>query len=139
MEICAGSKNGTKVDVWQQEHQIISSFGAKEDTRRKLQETAGPGKRGERDAHNDFWGKESDGSVEEQTGEDFCEPPYKQRNNSDRILLDVPRNIASTSQVMMTADRHKILSNALNDTIASTITESQGCVEDFVLGQMSTL
>ena len=24
-------------------------------------------------------GKESDGSVEEQTGEDFCEPPSKQR------------------------------------------------------------
>ena len=26
-----------------------------------------------------FGGKESDGSVEEQTGEDFCEPPSKQR------------------------------------------------------------
>ena len=35
-------------------HQIIGSFGAKEDTRRKSQETAGPGKRGERDAHNGF-------------------------------------------------------------------------------------
>ena len=39
----------------------------------------------------------------------------------------------------MTADRHKISSNALNDIIASTIRESQGCVEDFVLSQMSTL
>ena len=79
MEICAGSKNGTKVDVWLQGHQIIGSFGAKEDTRRKPQETAGPGKRAERNAHNGFGGKESDGSVEEQTGEDFCEPPSKQR------------------------------------------------------------
>ena len=50
-------------------------------------------------------GKESDGSVKEQTGEDFCEPP-KQRKNSDLI--------------------------------ASIIRESQGCVEDFVLSQMST-
>ena len=82
--------------------------------------------------------KESDGSVEEQTGEDFCEPP-KQRKNSDRILLHVPRNIASTPQVVMTTDRRKISSNALNDIIASIIRESQGCVEDFVLGQMSTL
>ena len=79
------------------------------------------------------------GSVEEQTGEDFCEPPSKQRKNSDRILLHVPRNIASTSQVVMTADRHKISSNALNDIIASIIRESQGCIEDFVLSQMSTL
>ena len=39
----------------------------------------------------------------------------------------------------MTADRHKISSNALNDIIASIIRESQGCVEDFVLSQMSTL
>ena len=84
-------------------------------------------------------GKESDGSVEEQTGEDFCEPPSKQRKNPDRILLHVPRNIASTSQVVMTADRHKISSNALNDIIASIIRESQGCVKDFVLSQMSTL
>ena len=38
----------------------------------------------------------------------------------------------------MTADRHKISSNALNDIIASIIRES-GCVEDFVLSQMSTL
>jgi len=38
----------------------------------------------------------------------------------------------------MTADRHKISSNALNDIIASIIRESQGCV-DFVLSQMSTL
>ena len=86
-----------------------------------------------------FGGKESDGSVEEQTGEDFCEPLSKQRNNPDRILLHVPRNIASTSQVVMTADRHKISSNALNDIIASIIRESQGCVEDFVLSQISTL
>ena len=87
-----------------------------------------------------FWGgKESDGSVEEQTGEDFCEPPSKQPKNPDRILLHVPRNIASTSQVVMTADRHKISSNALNDIIASIIRESQGCVQDFVLSQMSTL
>ena len=97
---------------------------------------AGPGKRGERDAHNGLFGggggKESDGSVQEQTGEDFCEPP-KQRKNSDRILLHMPRNIASTSQVVMTADRHKISSNALNGIIASIIRESQGCVEDFVL------
>jgi len=84
-------------------------------------------------------GNKSDGSVEEQTGEDFCELPSKQRKNSDRILLHVPRNIASTSQVVMTADRHKISSNALNDIIASIIRESQGCVEDFVLSQMSTL
>ena len=82
--------------------------------------------------------KESDGSVEEQTGEDFCEPP-KQRKNPDRIQLHVPRNIASTSQVVMTADRHKISSNALNDIIASIIRESEGCEEDFVLSQMSTL
>ena len=39
----------------------------------------------------------------------------------------------------MTADRHKISSDALNDIIASIIRESQGCVEDFVLSQMSTL
>ena len=39
----------------------------------------------------------------------------------------------------MTADRHKISSNALNDIIASIIRESQGCVKDFVLSQMSTL
>ena len=84
-------------------------------------------------------GKESDGSVEEQTGEDFCEPPSKQPKNPDRILLHVPRNIASTSQVVMTADRHKISSNALNDIIASILRESQGCVKDFVLSQMSTL
>ena len=83
-------------------------------------------------------GKESDGSVEEQTGEDFCEPPTKQRKNSDRIVLHELRNIASTSQVVMTADRHKISSNALNDIIASIISESQGCV-NFVLSQMSTL
>ena len=84
-------------------------------------------------------GKESDGSVEEQTGEDFCKPPSKQRKNPDRILLHVPRNIASTSQVAMTADRHKISSNALNDIIASIIRESQGSIEDFVLSQLSTL
>ena len=83
-------------------------------------------------------GKESDGSVEEQTGEDFCEPPSKQRKNPDRILLHVPRNIASTSQLVMTADRLKISSNALNDIIASIMRECQGCVEDFVLSQMST-
>ena len=35
----------------------------------------------------------------------------------------------------MTADRHKISSNALNDIIR----ESQGYVKDFVLSQMSTL
>ena len=86
-----------------------------------------------------FWGgKENDGSVEEQTGEDFCKPPSKQRKNPNQILLHVPRNIASTSQVVMTADRHKISSNALNDIIASIISECQGCVEDFVLSQMST-
>ena len=84
-------------------------------------------------------GKESDESVEEQTGKDFCEPPSNQRKNPDRILLHVPRNIAPTSQVVMTADRHKISSNALNDIITSIIRESQGCVEDFVLSQMSTL
>ena len=84
-------------------------------------------------------GKESDGSIEEQTGENFCEPPSKQPKNPDRILLHVLRNIASTSQVVMTADRHKISSNALNDIIASIIRESQGCVKDFVLSQMSTL
>ena len=39
----------------------------------------------------------------------------------------------------MTADRHKLSSNALNDIIASIIRESQGCVKDFVLSQMSTL
>ena len=83
--------------------------------------------------------KESNGSVEEQTGDDFCEPPSKQWKNQDQILLHVPRNIASTSQVVMTADRHKISSNALNDIIASIIRESQECVEDFVLSQMSTL
>ena len=38
----------------------------------------------------------------------------------------------------MTADRHKISSNALNDIIASIMRECQGCVEDFVLSQMST-
>ena len=86
-----------------------------------------------------FGGKESDGTVEEQTGEDFCEPPFKQRNNPDRILLHVPRNIASTSQVVMTAHRHKISSNVLNDIIASIIRESQRCIENFVLSQMSTL
>ena len=83
--------------------------------------------------------KESDGSVVEQTGKDFFELPSKQRKNPDRILLHVPRNIASTSQVVMTADRHKISSNALNDIIASIIRESQGCVKDFVLSQISTV
>ena len=66
-------------------------------------------------------GKESNGSVEEQAGEDFCELSSKQRKNPDRILLHVPRNIASTPQVVMTADRHNISSNALNGIIASII------------------
>ena len=79
MEICAGSKNGTKVDVWLQGHHIIGSFGAKEDTRRKPQETADQAKEEKEMLTMVLGGKESDGSVEEKTGEDFCEPPSKQR------------------------------------------------------------
>ena len=39
----------------------------------------------------------------------------------------------------MAADLHKISSNAFNDILAAIIRKSQGCVEDFVLNQMSTL
>ena len=39
----------------------------------------------------------------------------------------------------MAADRHKISGDAPNDILAAIIRESQGCVEDFVLSQMSTL
>ena len=45
-----------------------------------------------------------DQSVYEEIDEHFCEPPAKQTKNPDHILLYVPRNIASTSQVVMAAD-----------------------------------
>ena len=84
--------------------------------------------------------EESDGSFyDDETDENFCEPPSKQRKSSEQILLRVPTNIASTSQVVMAVDRHKISSNALNDILAVIIAKSQGCVEDFVLSQTSTL
>ena len=83
--------------------------------------------------------EESDGSChEDETDENLRKPSSKQRKSFEQIRLRVPRNIASTSQVVMTADRHKISSNALNDILVAIITESQGCVEDFVLSQMST-
>ena len=40
-----------------------------------------------------------DQSVYEEIDENFCEPPAKQSKNSDHILLYVPQNIASISQV----------------------------------------
>ena len=84
--------------------------------------------------------EESDGSFHDnEIDENFCEPPSKKRKSSEQILLRVPRNIASTSQIVMAADRHKISGNTLNDLLAAIIRESQGCVEDFVLSQMSTL
>ena len=70
--------------------------------------------------------------------ENFCEPPRKKTKNSEHILLYVPQNIASTSQVVMAADWHKISSNVLNNIIASIIKESQGYV-DFMLGKINIL
>ena len=80
-----------------------------------------------------------DQSVYEEIDENFCEPPAKQSKNSDHILLYVPQNIASISQVVMAADQNKISRNALNDIAASIIRESQGRLEDFVLSKTSTL
>ena len=82
---------------------------------------------------------ESVGSVYDDTDENFCQPFSKQRRNSDHVLFHVSRNIASTSQLVMAADSHKILNNTLNDIIASIITKRQGCVEDFALSKLSTL
>ena len=82
---------------------------------------------------------DSDQSVYEEIDENFCEPPAKQTKNPDHILLYVPRNIASTSQVVMATDQRKISSNALNDIIASIIIESRGRSEDFVHSETSTL
>ena len=42
-----------------------------------------------------------------------------QTNNLEHILLYALQNIASTSQVVVAADRRKISSNAQNDIIAS--------------------
>ena len=82
--------------------------------------------------------EESDGSFhDDETDENFCEPPFKQRKNSEQILLRMPRITASTSQVVMAAERHKVSSNALNDILVAIIKESQGCV-DFMLSQMSS-
>ena len=62
--------------------------------------------------------EESDGSFhDDETDENFCEPPFKQRKSFEQILLRVPRNIVSTSQEVMAAHRHKISSNALNDIL----------------------
>ena len=49
--------------------------------------------------------EESDGSFHDETDENICEP-LKQRKISEQILLRMPPNIASTSQVAMVADRH---------------------------------
>ena len=81
---------------------------------------------------------ESKGSIYDDTVKNFGQPFFKQRKNSDPILLHVPRNTASTSQVVMVADHRKISSNALN-IIASLIRKSQGCVKNFVLTKMSTV
>ena len=75
-------------------------------------------------------------SVYDDTNDDFCQP--FSNNVKIHILVYVQRNIPSTSQVVMAADRNKISSNTLNDIIASIIRESQGCEEDFVFSKMST-
>ena len=69
--------------------------------------------------------------------DNFWEGPPKKTKKSEFILLHVPRNIASRSQLVMAADRHKMSSKALNDIIASIIRESKGCVNDFTLSKMS--
>ena len=70
--------------------------------------------------------------------DNFWEGPPKKTKKSEFILLHVPKNIASRSQVGMAADRHKMSNNALNDICASIIRESKRCVNDFTLSRMST-
>ena len=62
----------------------------------------------------------------------------KLKNPNLFFLLHVPKNIASRSQVVMAADRHKMSNNALDHIIASIIRESKGCVSDFTLSRIST-
>ena len=70
--------------------------------------------------------------------DNFWDDPPKKTKKSEFILLDVPKDIASRSHVVMAADRHKMSNNVLNDIIASIIRESKGCVNDFTLSRMST-
>ena len=51
--------------------------------------------------------------------DNFWESPPKKTKKSEFILLHVPKNIASRSQVVMAADRHKMSNNAFNNIIAS--------------------
>ena len=69
--------------------------------------------------------------------DNFWEGSPKKAKQSE-LILHVPKNIASRSQVVMAADRRKMSNNALNDIIASIIRESKGCVNDFTLRKMST-
>jgi len=57
----------------------------------------------------------------------------------DFVKLYVPKRIATASQVVAAADRHRISSNALNDVLAAVIRESDGDVNDFILSKASTL
>ena len=60
-------------------------------------------------------------------------------SRQDFVKLYVPKRIATTSQVVSAADRHRISSNALNDVLAAIIRESNGDVNEFVLSKASTL
>ena len=57
----------------------------------------------------------------------------------DFVKLHVPKRIATTSQVVSAADRHRISSNALNDVLSAIIRESNGDVNEFVLSKASML
>ena len=60
-------------------------------------------------------------------------------SQQDFVRLNVPKRIAAAFQVVAAADRHRISSNALNDSLAAFIRESDGDVNDFILSKASTL
>ena len=60
-------------------------------------------------------------------------------SRQDFVKLYVPKRIATTSQVVSAADRHRIQSNALSGVLAAIISESNGDVNEFVLSKVSTL
>ena len=60
-------------------------------------------------------------------------------SQQDFVRFNVPKRIATASQVVAAADRHRISNNALNDILVAFIRESDGDVNDFVLSKASTL
>ena len=80
---------------------------------------------------------ESD-SAGSKTSQDFISETAG-ASRQDFVKLYVPKRIATSSQVVSAADRHRISSNAFNDVLAAIIRESNGDVNKFVLSKASTL